>query len=87
MSNRRPSLRSKAAQSVAVSATPQAPPGSSGAYLPALGVYGFGGSEPVILAALVTEDPLLLIGASGTAYLLTRCRRHLTSNTDTTMRA
>ena len=61
--------------------------GRLGAYLPALGVYGFGGSEPVILAALVTEDPLLLIGASGTAYLLTRCRRHLTSNTDTTMRA
>ena len=32
----------------------------------------FGGSEPVILAALVTEDPLLLIGASGTGktYLL-----------------
>ena len=81
MSNGRP------AQSVAVPETPQAPPGSSGAYLPALGVYGFGGSEPVILAALVTEDPLLLIGASGTAYLLTRCRRHLTSNTDTTMRA
>ena len=72
MSNRRPSLRTKAAQSVAVSETPQAPPGSSGQYLPALGVYGFGGSEPVILAALVTEDPLLLIGASGTGktYLL-----------------
>ena len=66
MSNGRP------AQSVAVPETPQAPPGSSGAYLPALGVYGFGGSEPVILAALVTEDPLLLIGASGTGktYLL-----------------
>lgn len=35
-------------------------------YLPALGVYGFGEHEPVILAALVTGDPLLLIGKSGT---------------------
>ena len=71
MSNGRP------AQSVAVPETPQAPPGSSGADPPALGVYGFGGSEPVILAALVTEDPLLLIGASGTGKtdLSTRCRR------------
>lgn len=35
-------------------------------------MYGFGVYEPVILAALVTEDPLLLIGASGTGktYLL-----------------
>jgi MoxR-like ATPase len=40
--------------------------------LAALGVYGFDVLEPVILAALVTEDPLLLIGASGTGktYLL-----------------
>ena len=37
-----------------------------------LGVYGFDAVEPVILAALVTEDPLLLIGPSGTGktYLL-----------------
>ena len=72
MSNRRSGLRTKAAQSVAVSETPQAPPGSSDQYLSALGVYGFGAIEPVILAALVTEDPLLLIGASGTGktYLL-----------------
>jgi len=37
-----------------------------------LGVYGFDAAEPVILAALVTEDPLLLIGPSGTGktYLL-----------------
>lgn len=34
--------------------------------LSALGVYGFDRLEPVILAALVTEDPLLLIGRSGT---------------------
>lgn len=31
-----------------------------------LGAYGFGAQEPVILAALVTGDPLLLIGRSGT---------------------
>ena len=37
-----------------------------------LGVHGFDAVEPVILAALVTEDPLLLIGPSGTGktYLL-----------------
>ena len=35
-------------------------------HLPALGVYGFDRYEPVILAALVTEDPMLLIGRSGT---------------------
>jgi MoxR-like ATPase len=37
-----------------------------------LGVLGFDAVEPVILAALVTEDPLLLIGPSGTGktYLL-----------------
>jgi hypothetical protein len=40
--------------------------------LPSLGVFGFDRLEPVILAALVTEDPLLLIGRSGTGktYLL-----------------
>ena len=40
--------------------------------LPGLGVWGFDEQEPVILAALVTEDPLLLIGPSGTGktYLL-----------------
>jgi len=31
-----------------------------------IGVYGFDKVEPVILAALVTEDPLLLIGETGT---------------------
>jgi len=35
-------------------------------HLPDLGVYGFDSCEPVILAALVTEDPMLLIGRSGT---------------------
>ena len=40
--------------------------------LAGLGVYGFDSAEPLILAALVTEDPLLLIGPSGTGktYLL-----------------
>ena len=35
-------------------------------HLSELGVYGFDGLEPIILSALVTEDPLLLIGESGT---------------------
>lgn len=41
-------------------------------FLPGLGVYGFDDLEVAILAALVTEDPLLLIGRSGTGktYLL-----------------
>lgn len=35
-------------------------------WLSGLGVFGFDSSEHLILAALVTEDPLLLIGRSGT---------------------
>jgi MoxR-like ATPase len=35
-------------------------------HLAALGVFGFDAVEPVVLAALVTEDPLLLVGNSGT---------------------
>lgn len=35
-------------------------------HLADLGVYGFDRQEPVILAALITEDPMLLIGRSGT---------------------
>jgi MoxR-like ATPase len=35
-------------------------------YLNRLGVYGFGPIEPLILAALVSEDPILLIGKAGT---------------------
>ena len=31
-----------------------------------LGVYGYDEVEPLIMAALVTGDPLLLIGESGT---------------------
>ena len=31
-----------------------------------LGVYGFGQVEPLIIAALVSEDPVLLIGKAGT---------------------
>ncbi|MFZ9967689.1 MAG: AAA family ATPase [Steroidobacteraceae bacterium] len=39
-----------------------------------LGLYGYEPLEPVLLAALVTEEPLLLIGAHGTgkSLLLTR---------------
>ena len=49
---------------------PQTPPKLS--RLAGLGVYGFDPVEPLILASLVTEDPLLLIGPSGTGktYLL-----------------
>jgi MoxR-like ATPase len=41
-------------------------------YLRTLRVFGFDELEPVILAALVSEDPILLIGRSGTGktYLL-----------------
>lgn len=39
---------------------------SQGGYLSGLGAYGFEAQEPVILAALVTGDPLLLVGKSGT---------------------
>ena len=35
-------------------------------HLSALGVFGFDTVEPVILAALITEDPMLLVGNSGT---------------------
>jgi hypothetical protein len=35
-------------------------------FLPRLGAYGFDIAEPVILAALVTEDPMLLLGNSST---------------------
>jgi MoxR-like ATPase len=35
-------------------------------YLTRLGAFGFDAVEPVVLAALVTEDPLLVIGNSGT---------------------
>ena len=41
-------------------------------YLQDIGVYGYNAVEPIVLAALVTEDPLLLIGKAGTGktYLL-----------------
>jgi MoxR-like ATPase len=35
-------------------------------FLRNLGVFGFDGVEPLILASLVSEDPVLLIGESGT---------------------
>ncbi len=41
-------------------------PADCAGHLRDLGVYGFDAYEAVILAALVTEDPLLLIGRSGT---------------------
>ena len=39
---------------------------SSPFYLSALGAYGFERQEPLVLAALVSGDPILLIGRSGT---------------------
>ena len=39
---------------------------SSRSYLSALGAYGFERQEPLVLAALVSGDPILLIGRSGT---------------------
>src|SRR4051812_23896564 len=39
---------------------------SPGGRLAALGAYGFEAQEPVILAALASGDPILLIGRSGT---------------------
>src|SRR5205823_9191221 len=35
-------------------------------FLSGIGVYGYDAVEPIILGALVTEDPLLLIGKAGT---------------------
>lgn len=43
-------------------------------FLHSLGLYGYDTVEPVILAALISGDPLLLVGRSGTGktYLLNR---------------
>ena len=45
-----------------------------GSILSGLGLYGLATIEPIILAALTTEEPLLLIGPHGTgkSLLLTR---------------
>lgn len=58
---------SSAAKASAVRSAPPEP-----SFLTRLGVFGFDRYEPVVLAALVSEDPLLLIGRSGTGktYLL-----------------
>ena len=47
-------------------------PDTAGGFLSTIGVYGYDEVEPIVLAALVTEDPLLLIGKAGTGktYLL-----------------
>lgn len=44
-----------------------------------LGIYGFDDSEEIILAALVTEKPIILIGNTGTdkTYLLNRLAKAL----------
>ncbi len=47
---------------------------TDGPLLPALGVFGFGALEPVVVAALASERPLLLVGPHGTgkSFLLLR---------------
>ena len=42
--------------------------------LDSLGIIGMAAIEPVVLAAIATESPLLLIGAHGTAKSLLLCR-------------
>ena len=37
-----------------------------GSYLAHIGVQGYGAVEPVVLAALISGDPLLLVGRAGT---------------------
>lgn len=51
-------------------------------FLQKAGVYGFDHLEPIILASLVTEDPLLLIGKAGTGktYLLNSLSEALALN-------
>ena len=60
-----------AGQVVPVVAAPQHPPTS---LLGRLGIFGLDGLAPVIVAALATEEPLLLIGphGAGKTLLLTR---------------
>ena len=43
-----------------------------GSYLAHIGVQGYGEVEPIILAAIISGDPLLLVGRAGTGktYLL-----------------
>jgi len=53
-------------QSPSAKAAAEPADSEAGDYLTALGAYGFRNLEPVLLAALVTEDPILLIGKSGT---------------------
>lgn len=56
-------------QHPATAAAPQAPTRGAG-FLRRLGLFGYDRLEPVVLAALATGDPLLLIGAHGTAKSL-----------------
>ena len=76
MSNRRASLRAKAGrtiQKIFEEKKPSTRPICSSGPVPSrAGRLWVRRVQPVILAALVTEDPLLLIGASGTGktYLL-----------------
>ncbi len=61
-----PGTHSRVRRSPLAQATPPATTDAPVSRLAALGIHGFDRVEPVVLAALVTEDPLLLIGRSGT---------------------
>ena len=47
-------------------------------YLYTLGVYGYGDVEPIVSAALVTGDPLLLVGRAGTGKTFLLIQKHQT---------
>lgn len=57
-----------------VESVPASPPDPDAGLFGALGIYGMADLAPVLVAALATEEPLLLIGPHGTAksLLLTR---------------
>ena len=71
-----PAPNRMALEPAAMGPTPESPrlARSESGVLRDLGIFGFERIEPVILAALITEEPMLLIGPHGTAksLLLTR---------------
>jgi len=61
-------MRSNMARQRKAANTPAASP--NGDVLERLGIFGYRRVEPVVIAALATEEPLLLVGAHGTAKSL-----------------
>ncbi len=55
-------------------AQPAAPTPTRSGILRSLGIVGYDALEPVVLASIATETPLLLIGPHGTAKSLLLCR-------------